>query len=422
MPRLDDSNSKNKVVTKFKRTPLRPWDSIEEFKSSDPIGTQQEHNTDTIAPSAPLFSTYQSISENIIGTQQGHNRDTIETHQEHIKSTIGTQTEHKKTHKNTIGSQQEHEKEHTKEHYKNTTGSQQEYITDTNVGLSYLTGIQKQILIMLYISCKKTRSHITEEFALINIASALNIRLGSVKTSLRRLEDKGFIRSVTFKKGRGGWTKFELPEKIYREILENDKEHNWNTLRTQQEHNVDTYRNTEKDTIPSSSSSLNINKTTTTDIPEEWEFDISAYALFGFTKVQLKQLISLGLSPLDVEDSLIHFAYDNTHSYLPKILTSKINFLMGLLRRGQKYTSEKYYNEQEKIIQEMAQREQARKRKLEEDRFTVWLANLNDDDEKLLLKPMPANLISAFNTYKNHNRLDMTLKDWLMGYFLKCST
>lgn len=348
------------------------------------------------------------------------------THKEHVRSTTGTQVEHirntNRAHQgyvgklgNTTGTQIEHVKEHAYDHIRNTIGTQLGHIRDTSYGLSYLAGIQKQIILLFYSSCKKNRSHVTEEFSLENIASTLKIKIGSVKTSLRRLEEKGFIRGTRFKKGRGGWTQFELLDETYRELLESEKEHNWNTIGTQKGHEYDTERNTERNTRTLSSSS-DI-KTTTTELNDEWNFDVSPYSHFGFGVTQLKQLIMLGkISASEVEQSLIEFNYDIENNTLPHIKTNKINFLMGLLRNGSSYISENYRNEQEKIIKLMADRAAQKGKAQMEEKFIAWEYELKNDQREEIIRKMPTHLIIQ---YKTNGLNQKEVKKWLIDYYLQ---
>lgn len=389
-------------------------------RSKNEIGTQLEHNKNTIGTHNSDKNDDKTRIEQIIGTHKEHNWSTKQQDKEHIRNTIGTQQEHKSIIRNTTRTQLEHVKEHKIEHIKDTTRTQLEHNKNTSFKLSYLTGVQRQLVVFFYLSCKKTRSHTTEEFSLHNIADALKIKLGSIKTSLRRLEEKGFLKGIKFKKGRGGWTQFELPDGIYRELLENEKEHNWNTIGTQLEHKTDTYRNTETDTNASSSSSYNI-KTTTTELSEEWNFDISSYNQFGFGITQLKQLVGLGnVSASNVEQSLIEFNYDFENNALPHIKTNKVNFLMGLLRGGNAYISEHYRTEQEKAIKLMAERAAQKEKTQVEEKFMAWEYQLSIIELEEILKKMP-NYLTVL--YKAHGTKQNDVKKWLMDYYLqKCST
>lgn len=408
---------------------LRPWQHESVLFQTDnketisPIETQLEHNKDTIrTQTSSLSGTFLLEKDALIGTHKEHVKDTSKTQLEHKTTTTRTQLEHKKTNRSTIGTQQEHAKEHIKEHNKNTIGTHKEHNKNTTYGLSYLTGIQKQLVILFYSSCKKTRSHVTEEFSLINIADALNIKVGSVKTSLRRLEEKKFIVSVEFKKGRGGWTKFELPDYVYRDLLENEKKHDWNTIGAQLEHNRDTYGNTEKDTSVSSSSGNNINikNTTNLEIAPEWDFDIGPYEKFGFTRVHIKQLAPLGqISAADVEQSLIEFNYDLENNALPTIRSSKIHLLMGLFRKGQVYISEGYRKEEEAAIKLMAERSAAKKRAQLDEKFAAWEASLTEEQQNQIVEKMPNHLVVLFNTY---GTLNEQVRNWFFKIFMTKSS
>jgi hypothetical protein len=395
------------------------------FLKETQTGTQLEHNKDTTrtqnVPSPALNSSQDIKNQDLIGTHQEHNKNTIGTHKRHVKDTSGTHQKHSSLIRDTSRTHLEHGKEHKKEHIKSTIGTQLEHNKDTQYGLSHLMGVQKKLVTLFYQSCKKTRSHTTEEFSLANIANVLKIPQGSVKTSLRRLEEKKFIKSVQFKKGRGGWTKFELPDNVYRDLLESEKEHDWNTFGTQQEHVSDTYRNTEKDTnAPSSSSFLNIKETTTTEVSDEWNFDITSYARFGFTMSQIKQLASLGvISAADVEQSLIEFSYDLDNNALPPIKTNKINFLMGLLRAGHSYVSEGFKNEQEAIISEMARRAEDKRKKLLEAKFLAWEAELSDEERREVEKKLPTHLM-VLN--RSHGISNTEVRNWLFNYYLQISS
>ena len=173
---------------------------------------------------------------------------------------------------------------------------------------------------------------------------------------------------------------------------------------------------TEPATSSSCSSSFKDLKTTTTELGDEWNFDITPYAQFGFTKTQIKQLANSSvISAADVEQSLIEFSYDLNNNALPAIKTTKINFLMGLLWKGQTYVSEGFKNEQDAMISEMARRAEGKRKNRLESEFGVWESKLTDDDRKQIEKMMPNSLIILYRTYgieKNE------IKNWMFNYYL----
>jgi hypothetical protein len=189
------------------------------------------------------------------------------------------------------------------------------------------------------------------------------------------------------------------------------------TNQQQSGNKVATQPATQPATSISSSSSLNIKETTTTELSNEWDFDISTYTRFGFTTSQLKQLASLGvISATNVEQSLIEFSYDLDNNALPVIKTGKINFLMGLLRAGNSYVSEGFRSEQEAMILEMARRAEGRRKDLLDAKFIAWEAALNDEERKEIVNKLPAHLTVLHRTYGVGNA---EIKNWLFNYYLQ---
>lgn len=285
----------------------------------------------------------------------------------------------------------------------------------TGFRFSELVGLQKDIVLFICLECKNNRSKITEPLTIEYIASGLKHSNGAVKTSIQRLEKKGYLLRVEFKNGRGGWSRYEIPDHIYHDALRNETSNKVATNRQQTENKVASEPATEPATNVLSSSS-NLNKTTTTQLDDEWNFDITPYSRFGFNFPQLKQIAGLGkISAADVEQSLIEFCYDLDNNALPPIKTTKINFLMGCLRAGSPYVSEGFKNEQEATISEMARRLDAKRKKRMEDEFVVWVDGLSEDEMKKILQKMPTTLVILYRTYGISNN---EVRAWFISYFM----
>lgn len=173
----------------------------------------------------------------------------------------------------------------------------------------------------------------------------------------------------------------------------------------------------------SSSTSSSSSKTTTSfgteneDIGEVWNFSIADYAKFGFSRDQLKQLAMLDkLSPLQVQQSLVHFLYDFENKLLPKIKTTPINFLMGLLMKGNPYVSEGIITYEEQIINEMARRYKGKEKKRLYDELLAWESTLNDEQKKIIDSQMTPHLKIL---YRSHGILNDDVQKWLLDYFLE---
>jgi hypothetical protein len=326
------------------------------------------------------------------------------------------QTEHKKIKKRRIQTQSIH-KLNTK---LNTQKTQTTYKVDTNITQSYhistLIGLQRKLLLYVFEACKKSRSHITEPLSINHLSSALEIHLGSIKTSIKRLCEKEFIKINSFKNGRGGWSVYEIYDHIYKELLQMETQYKLHTNLTQSGYKVDTKLNTQPDTTLSSSSSILNIKETTTRVVDGYNFDISIYEKnFGFKLSHLRQLASLNvITALDVEQSLLEFNYDLENNSLPVIKTNKLNFLIGLLRTGNCYISENYRNEQEQAIKLMAERTKKKKQMLLEEKFVTWEASLSTEAmAKILHNILPRHLI---NEYKSEG-MTSQIKRILFSYY-----
>jgi len=222
--------------------------------------------------------------------------------------------------------------------------------------LAKVCGLQRNILLFIYDECQSVLDSETAPLAIEYVSNAVKSTISSVRKTIQRMIVKNILIRADHKDGRGGWTIYRLPEDIYQEINNLKSKNKLETNKRQTEDKVKTQLRTELETSAPSSSSSNLIKTTTTsELADEWNFDITSYARFGFTTSQIKQLVSLGvISATDVEQSLIEFSHDFDNNALPPIKTTKINFLMGLLRAGHTYVSEGFKNEQEAMILEMA--------------------------------------------------------------------
>jgi hypothetical protein len=289
----------------------------------------------------------------------------------------------------------------------------------TKTAFSELVGLQRDIIIFICHECKNSRSRITEALTLEHMAISLKRSTGAIRTTIQRLEKKGCLLRAGFKNGRGGWSRYELPDSIYHDVLRSETSNKVATNSQQTGNKVASQLATELATRASSSSSLNIKETTTTQLGEEWDFDITPYAKFGFMASQLKQLASLGvISAADVEQSLIEFNYDLTNNTLPIIKTGKINFLMGLLRSGHSYVSEGFKNEQEAAISEMAKRAEGKRKKLLEEKFIAWEESLNEEQRRQIETKLPTSFMIL---YRAHGIENPEVKKWLFDHFIQTS-
>lgn len=396
---------------KITRTgPTRPWqENLPQYQSATPLPVQPE--AEPLARTAHKPDTDLDQSSAIAASvpqETGHKSGTICAQTEHKADTkLGTnrtQSEYSSRSHVAALSKTGHKPDTQPDTNKDTNRAQTENKPDTKQGFSSLVGLQREITIFVYESCKNARARITEPLSLEHVALSLNIRIGSVKTTLRRLEEKSILRRDGFKIGRGGWSRYELFDTIYRELLQLETEHKLSTNRAQTGHKLNTQPDTEPDTRRSSSSSSIDSqkfKTTTTGEPElfddsgvqlspDWAaVDFTPLADVGFSRAHLIQLAKHGkLSTSEVQDSIHFFAFDLKQNEKGKeIKGAPVNFFMGILRKGMPYappenyespeqTARRIYLEGKRRIEE--QRE-AQERELVALDFAEWRRGLTQE-------------------------------------------
>ena len=308
-------------------------------KEPDTKWSQTEHKLDTEKNETEhKVDTAPEETEHKVVTKPDTNRAQSEHKPDTELDTNRTQTDHKAdTQKRDLDTKWA-QSEHTTGHKKNTKRTQTEHKLDTNLQLSTVVGIQRKILFYMFHDCKNNRSKITSELTILDIAQNANVKESSVKTTIRRLQEKGFINRTAYKNGRGGWSCYELAESIYQDILRHEQFTKLDTNWAQTGHKVDTQPDTQPDTNPAYSSSSYINTTTTTEtdhfvIPDNLKN-------LGVRSKSLNAGLEAGLSIEDIQNSLDAMSHDLENNQIRS--SNPVNLLFGILRKGQPYISVSY--------------------------------------------------------------------------------
>lgn len=187
--------------------------------------------------------------------------------------------------------------------------------------INRLSGVKYSALIYIMHICLQEGTRITPKIAMDSIKKALNSNITTIKKTIQRLTKEDLLIRKSYKNGRGGWTIYELPEEVYKELYLLSNRTNWR----QNEDKLETHLETQPKTSTLSSSSHIFNNTTTdTTLPKEWnEIDISPIkSVFKSESSQffgIKQLKSIYnqvghiLSAKQVEDSIKEFSYGYFH-------------------------------------------------------------------------------------------------------------
>ena len=250
----------------------------------------------------------------------------------------------------------------------------------TIYNFSSLVGLQRRIILYMFEICKILRSKVTSPLSSEHIATNLNATKCSVQKTIQRLEKHNILIRNSFKQGRGGWTKYELPDAIFQEMIH---EETINKLLT----NLDS---------PSNKSDIVISETKNNEklkkLSDEWEsVDIEPLKYIGFSITHLTQIADQGKLAVEVvQDSIYAFCYDLEYNKkIESIKGSPLNYFMGIIRNGKPYAPPSGYESPQDLAmrvylerkKEVTDIREAREKELMNSFFIEWESSLSDEDK-----------------------------------------
>ena len=171
-----------------------------------------------------------------------------------------------------------------------TNAEQTENKLRTISSFSQLVGLQRKIIEIVYDFCRSFGEKNTDRLSLQFLAHACNAAPAVVQVTTRRLIIKGVLLKFDSKEGRGGWTRYALPDAVYRELFQLETQNKLRTNPEQTQNKLSTQLRTQPRTSPPSSSrDLLLNNSTTTESVENSDasalesFDFSTVTEFGIT-------------------------------------------------------------------------------------------------------------------------------------------
>lgn len=185
-----------------------------------------------------------------------------------------------------------------------------------------LVGIQQRILWFLFEYCQRERSQMTPPITIQTVSNAIKAPKGSIKTTLARLIQKGFIQRHSMKAGRGGWSVYQIEDAVYHALLEahpGAKTH------------------TEPHTTHISSSRIDKNTTTSKRRQSlNTRVDAEPLAFIGFTQRHVMQILQrTDLTEAVIQESIHAFAFDLRMNHKARSLKkTPLDFFMGILFKG----------------------------------------------------------------------------------------
>lgn len=284
------------------------------------------------------------------------------------------------------------------------------------ISFSRLVGKERALVLIIYDFCLETRSNITHEITREHLANYLKSSKDVAKVTMYSLIKKQIIIRYDFKDGPGGWTKYSLPDDIYHQIREYKNYSNQGGIREESGKNPVYTPVCRPGGISPSSSSININNNkTTTVLPDAWNFDLSDYEVFGFSKESLLQVYERQPNmPVEIiQDSLENFLWHHQRNNFPIFKKSPYEVLMGCLLKGLKFRSEarkKEIDSQARVEEKELQEELERASKL---KFQKWVINKTDSE---IEKYLSTQLII---TLRSKGRAQVDVMSALYTYWLK---
>lgn len=215
----------------------------------------------------------------------------------------------------------------------------------SKISFSSVVGLQRRAILFVFDASKTSREKMTSPIALQILAEACQTTTMAAQVATRRLEKKGLLHRAEFKNGRGGWTRYELPDELFQELLQFETQTKVSSNPDQSEIKVRAQPRSEP--RPSSPivvvSSKSIS-TTNTGAGEEPCFVIPNELSGKVSRRQLSEFVTLGkITESDLQLSLDAFAYDLKNKLVSlKHSSNPIGLLIGAIKNNGSYNSAKY--------------------------------------------------------------------------------
>lgn len=237
-------------------------------------------------------------------------------------------------------------------HIKKITRDKKEFLN-----LHDLSRAQLKLIKVIFLLSKETLTKTTPPVEVENLSKYSNLNISTVKKTLQRLENKGFLKRVAFKNGRGGWSQYNLCNTLAKQLntlLIKDK---LNTIKPPTEdifslfgkatsNNNEITRRRNNTTTGNAQKNLKTRTFSIKNLPRPWCYlNTDILNVVGLTSKQIYYLFYQGkLSAAQIQTSTDFFLGEvvserkNKNSYLIKW----INFINALLN-GIPYVAEKNF-------------------------------------------------------------------------------
>ena len=248
-----------------------------------------------------------------------------------------------------------------------------------------ISGNEDKVMRYLFERCEANRARVTRKITIGQLIKDLKIKSKKVASvTLARLSKKRLLLRKIGKRGKGGFSIFEIPQEIYKEL-------------TSQKITLKDYDN-------------NIHIFDNIIIP-------TRVTKVGFGKTQIEQLKQIeGLSVETIQETLEHLDYDLGEKKI-HAKTSPLNLIMGCLRKKHSYISSEYSGEKEKDLENQLRLYRERKKRIE-DMLKEYQKFLFEDWLKTKTKEQILALTPSVIKNKDFFMKEIH-KEWLFDHFVK---
>jgi hypothetical protein len=277
-----------------------------------------------------------------------------------------------------------------------------------------LVGLQRDSLLVVYGSIRKNGQDSSEPLSINFIANSCQSSIPTTKNALRRLQEKKLLLRKEYKNGRGGWTVYRLPKKLYLEIL--DCENNGANLtikltQSNAESGSKVVAETGSKVVakpvanPPSSSRLNTNtnslNSTTTELGQVGEYWLAWDRInfegltelnCPFGKKQIEQIKAWGVSPESLQESIHNFIFALKKNWTPEggFKSSPLNYFMGCIRTNGLFEYDGYYQHRRQL-KEIERAQLAKKTndveaieaEIRRTKVRFWLKSLSEESKRI---------------------------------------
>ena len=268
----------------------------------------------------------------------------------------------------------------------------------SNLSFQSLAGLQRNSLVFIYESCRILGSKISPPIQIKNLAESTKTSIAAARVAVQRIEQKGFVRRFEYKDGRGGWTRYELPDQIYSQLLFSVS-------------SIKVASNLDQSSIkvapepapqpapssPSSSRDLYIKNTTTTSDVEKFEFKLDQVSEFGLTASAVSRCFELypNLENEKMQDLLNRFAQFMRSGDGKRVQNARGFFISLAEQMSKGMTPLDHIETAEAILmRELVSKKRAQKaeqdsleKEIQDFDFEDWWSELLPQDRDLLVPP-----------------------------------